>query len=169
MRKAAPRFVLWFTLFLCGLAVAPGTRPVAAQDGVQWQWRGPDRDGVVYFNAPAVWPEKLKLKWRSQVGAGYSSPVISEDKAYIHTRVDAREVVSCLDIKTGKLLWRQSYPAPSIKNSQNAQSEGEGPYSTPVLSRGRLYTLGILAVLSCFDAETGKLIWRRDFSSRITS
>ena len=145
---------MWFLPLLCGLAAAPHSRLVAAQEWTQC--RGPNRDGRVDdFSAPAAWPQKLKLKWRSEVGAGYSSPVVAKGKVHVHTRVAGCEVVSCLDNKTGKILWRKSYPAPSIKNYRNAQSEGEGPYSTPVLSGGRLYTLGVTAILSCFDAETG--------------
>src|SRR5262249_29804280 len=34
--------------------------------------------------------------------------------------------------------------------------------STPVLSNGKLYTLGITGVLSCYDADKGKLKWRRE-------
>jgi outer membrane protein assembly factor BamB len=40
----------------------------------------------------------------------------------------------------------------------------KGPFSTPVLHAGKLYTLGTTAILSCYDARTGALKWRKDFS-----
>jgi outer membrane protein assembly factor BamB len=133
------------------------------------QWRGPQRDGVVKdFVAPVTWPEKLKLVWKTPVGGGYSSPVVSQGKVWLHTRQDETEVVSCLDFNTGKVLWRQSYPSGFNKN-QYATQMGKGPFSTPVLYQGRLYTLGVNALLSCFDATTGTLKWRKDFGVPNTS
>src|ERR671938_134697 len=47
-----------------------------------------------------------------------------------------------------------------------ARGHGKGPKSTPVLMSGKVYTLGITGVLSCHDARTGKLLWRKDFSKQ---
>jgi len=143
------------------------TQIASAQD---WsQWRGPNRDGVVKdFAAPAQWPEKLKLIWKTEVGSGYSSPVVSKDKAWIHTRKGEEETLSCLDLKTGKLLWSKSYPVAFTKN-QYAKEMGKGPNSTPALYDGKIYTLGVTAILSCFDANTGELKWRKDFGAPDTS
>lgn len=133
------------------------------------QWRGPQRDGIVKdFAAPAVWPEKLKLVWKMPVGGGYSSPIVSQGKIWLHSRQGETEVVSCFDYNTGKQLWSQSYPSGFNKN-QYATQMGKGPFSTPVLYQGHLYTLGVSAVLSCFDAATGALKWRKDFGAPNTS
>jgi outer membrane protein assembly factor BamB len=43
---------------------------------------------------------------------------------------------------------------------------GEGPKSTPLFNDGRLYTFGISGVLTCFDAATGAVRWRKDFSKQ---
>lgn len=138
-----------------------------AQDWTQW--RGPQRDGVVTnFAAPAVWPEKLKLLWKTPVGSGYSSPIVFQNKAWVFSRKDDTEVVSCLDLKTGKVLWSQSYGVP-FKQNQYATEMGRGPHSTPMLYQGKLYTLGVNAVLSCFDANTGAVKWRKDFGIPDTS
>jgi len=133
------------------------------------QWRGPTRDGhAVSFTAPAQWPSELKLEWKTEVGGGYSSPVVADGKACVFTRQKDEEVVSCLDVKTGKVLWRAAYPAPFGKN-QYAQRMESGPFSTPVLHAGRLYALGINAVLSSFDAATGTVKWRHDFSRSMST
>lgn len=138
---------------------------ILAQDWTQW--RGEHRDGVVStFTAPAVWPDKLKLKWKTPVGSGYSSPIVAQGKIYLHSRQEEQEVVSCFDLSTGKMVWSKSYPASFTKN-QYAVQMGKGPHSTPVLHAGKLYTLGVTAILSCFDAKTGELKWRKDYSKQV--
>ena len=137
----------------------------SAQD---WnQWRGPTRDGVVppAFATPAIWPESLTPVWKATVGAGYSSPVVSGNTVYLLSRQDEREVVSALDLATGKLLWQDAYDAPYTM-SPPAVRHGPGPKSTPLVANGRLYTFGITETLSCYDAAKGKLIWRKQFSSQ---
>jgi len=37
--------------------------------------------------------------------------------------------------------------------------------STPVIGGGRICAFGISGILSCFDAQTGKPLWRRDFTA----
>ncbi|MBS1809375.1 MAG: PQQ-like beta-propeller repeat protein [Acidobacteria bacterium] len=143
---------------------------VAITNAQDWtQWRGPNRDGgVTNFAAPAIWPEKLKLVWKTPVGGGYSSPIVFKNKAWVFSRQEEKEVISCLDLKSGKILWSQSYGVPFKKN-QYATEMGQGPHSTPVLYQDKLFTLGVNAVLSCFDANTGALKWRKDFGIPNTS
>jgi outer membrane protein assembly factor BamB len=45
-----------------------------------------------------------------------------------------------------------------------ATRHGKGPKSTPIVHDSKLYTLGISGILSCFDARTGDLKWRKGFS-----
>lgn len=145
-----------------------GWLAVHAQD---WpQWRGPRRDGSVSgFAAPAIWPKELKRVWRVPVGAGYSSPVAAAGRIFLHAREGDAEIVTAHDWRTGRTLWRDRYDAPSGKKREYALSEGEGPYSTPLVVDGRLYTLGINATLSCYDAATGRLHWRRDYAGELKS
>ncbi len=147
-------------LLLCilTLALAP---TVFAQD---WpQWRGPRRDGVVTgFTAPATWPAQLKQKWKIQAGAGHSSPIVVGKRIYLHSRVDDNEVVRAVDLDTGKQLWQDSY-AVAYQMNPAATGHGKGPKSTPVVSQGKLYTFGITNVLSCYNAMTGKLLWRKEY------
>lgn len=135
--------------------------PLSAQD---WpQWRGPGRDGRAAGVSLSSFPETLQQVWRKEVGEGHSSPVVVKDRVYLHTREDEQEVVRCLDLATGDTLWEASYPVPYTMHPA-ALSHGKGPKSTPVLQEGFLVTLGITGVLSCFDAATGELVWRKDFS-----
>lgn len=139
-----------------------GMTTVSAQE---WpQWRGPNRDGVLTgFAAPATWPQELTRVWKSPVGGGYSSPIVSGSRIYVHTQQEGKEVISSIDMKSGKTLWSQSYPADFNKN-RYAREMDKGPYSTPLVHDGSLYTLGTTGILSSFDARTGDLKWRKDFS-----
>jgi outer membrane protein assembly factor BamB len=134
----------------------------AAQD---WpQWRGPQRDGLTTLAPRASWPATLKKDWRVEVGEGHSSPVVQDGNVYQFARKGGQEVVTALDLQTGRTLWAQAYEAPYQMNSA-ATSHGPGPKSTPVLAEGRLYTFGISGILSCFEAATGRLLWRKHFGA----
>lgn len=135
-----------------------------AQDWTQW--RGTNRDGAVTgFVAPKVWPEQLKAQWKIQVGVGHASPLVVGKTVYLHSRQGENEVVAAYDLETGKVIWRDSYPVDYTVNMA-ATGHGKGPKSTPVVSSGRLFTLGITGVLSCYDTAKGKLAWRKDFGQR---
>ncbi len=141
------------------LAVLPSTLEA------QWpQWRGPDRDGLSpSVEVPAQWPEKLRSVWRRPLGSGYSSPVVAGSRVYVHTREGDEEVVAALSLENGQELWRQSYSAPFAINRYAREME-KGPYSTPTVDGSSVYTLGVTGVVSRFDAATGELQWRHDFS-----
>jgi RNA polymerase sigma factor (sigma-70 family) len=137
------------------------TQPAAAD----WpQWRGPNRDGVVHGRtAPAKWPRTLKEEWQAPVGKGVASPVVAGGKVYVFTRnKDDAEVLWCLDLQGGKELWRsEPVPAP-YKVGPGEGTADDRPRSTPVVAGGRVFTLGMTGILSCLDAKTGKLLWRKD-------
>ncbi len=156
-------------IIILGLIALVFCGDVSAQD---WPgWRGPNRDGVVAsFTAPKTWPENLKLKWKTPVGEGHSSPVVAGNRVYIQARQGEEEIVSAIDLNTGKTVWSERYAVSYVMNPA-AVSHGKGPKSTPVISGGKLYTLSINGVLSSFDAQTGKLRWRKEFSKdfKVTS
>lgn len=134
----------------------------------QWaEWRGPARDGVVPAAAvPAVWPETLSEGWAVEVGEGYSTPVVSDGRVFVHARRDPDEVVTAFDLATGAPVWSDTHTAPFTKN-QYATSMGKGPNATPLLAGGRLYTFGVSAVLTAYDAASGEVLWRRDYTKDI--
>src|SRR5262245_58128955 len=84
----------------------------------QWpQSREPNRAGLITtFSPPAKWPEKLTQKWKTVIGRGYSSPIVSESKIYVHSSTTDQETVSCLDLNTGKIIWSKNYAATFVKN-----------------------------------------------------
>ncbi|MCA1561983.1 MAG: PQQ-binding-like beta-propeller repeat protein [Acidobacteria bacterium] len=122
------------------------------------QWRGRDRTGVIPASeAPASWPEGVSKGWSVEVGEGYSSPVAAGGKIFVHARHDPDEIVYAIDMASGKVAWQQKYPAPIAKNPY-AKNMAKGPYSTPLVAAGRVYTLGTSAILSAWNASTGALL-----------
>jgi outer membrane protein assembly factor BamB len=136
-----------------------------AQDWTQW--RGPTRDGLVpAANVPASWPDSLRRVWRVEIGEGYSSPIVADGRVFVHSRRDPEEIVTALDLASGKILWQQKYPATFEKNRYATQM-AKGPNATPLVAGNRLFTLGVTGVLTAWDAATGRLLWRNDFSKTV--
>lgn len=131
---------------------------VFAQD---WpQWRGPGRDGKVKdFAAPKEWPDELTLKWKIAVGLGDSTPALVGDKLYVFTRQGEEEVILCLEARSGKELWKEKYAAIAVTGPP---SRHPGPRSSPAVAAGKVVSIGVGGVLSCLDAATGKVLWRKD-------
>jgi RNA polymerase sigma factor (sigma-70 family) len=151
---------------------APAEHPEAASNDAakdnragDWpQWRGPNRDGVVHgVPVPDKWPQTLREEWNVPVGKGVASPVVVGGSIYLLTRQkDDAEIVSCHELQTGKEVWRSDpYPAP-YKIGPGEGNADDRPRSTPAVADGRVCTLGMTGQLSCFDAATGQLLWRRD-------
>ena len=138
---------------LAGVVCLLACGSLGAQDTPQW--RGPNRDGVVRFNEPKKWPEKLTTKWKVPAGEGYASPLFAGGRILQFARQGDDEVAMAIDPESGKILWRQSYPAP-YEPVSSAARHGKGPKSTPLYYDGKLYTFGISGILSSFDAATGK-------------
>jgi len=154
--KPAPLVVLFF------LMVAPA---ISAQEWTQW--RGPTRDGfVAEKNAPANWPEKLDRVWRVEIGEGYSSPVVSAGRAFVHSRRDPQEIVTAINLADGKVLWEQKYEA-GFKKNQYAVEMAKGPHATPLVIGNTVITLGVTGMLNAWDVRTGQRMWTRDFSQLI--
>ena len=124
------------------------------------QWRGINRDSkVTGFKSPAAWPDELKMDWKVTVGFGDATPVLTGNKIYLNTRQGDQEVVLCLDAATGKELWKNQYPSTAVTGPAGSHP---GPRSTPAVAGGKVVTFGASAILSCLDAGTGKVLWRRE-------
>jgi outer membrane protein assembly factor BamB len=146
--------------FIACVAILLGTSLVFAQD---WpQWRGPNRDGrVAGFTAPATWPDQFTQKWKVSVGLGVdSTPALVGGKLYVLARQGSDETILCLDAATGKELWKDKYACPAVTGPSAAIHSG--PRSSPAVADGKVVTLGVTGIVSCLDAASGKLVWRKD-------
>lgn len=140
------------------------------------QWMGPNRDGVwretgIIDKFPEGGPPVL---WRTPIRGGYSGPSIIGDRVFItdkvlnedqHIQVDpfdrtpatSVERVLCLHAGTGEILWKDEYPC------VYTISYAAGPRTTPAFSDGLIYALGAEGDLRCLNAESGKLVWAKNF------
>lgn len=125
------------------------------------QWRGANRDAkATGFVAPAIWPAQLTEKWKVTVGDGVATPAVVGDKVYVFSRQEGEEVVRCLDAGTGNEVWQDKYASEAIGGP--ASRDFPGPRSSPAVADGKVVTLGVQGVLSCYDAANGKVAWRKD-------
>jgi outer membrane protein assembly factor BamB len=143
-------------MLVCVILLVAGS--VLAKD---WpQWRGANRDGKASgFKAPEQWPKELTKKWETTVGSGDATPALVGDRLYVFTRQEDNEVTLCLNADSGKEVWKDKYAAQAVTG---AAARHPGPRSSLVVADGKVVTLGVAGVVSCLDAATGKLIWRKD-------
>ena len=142
------------------------------------QWLGPRRDSVwretgIVKKFPAGGP---KVLWRVRIGPGYTGPAVEGERVYLMDRqaasrentpgnafargvIPGTERVFCLNAKTGALVWEHRY------DCTYTMSYSTGPRCTPVVSGGKVWALGAEGNLHCLDAQTGKVIWSRDFKT----
>jgi outer membrane protein assembly factor BamB len=145
---------------LFSLSFIPGL-PLVAKEELWPGWLGPERNGLVkWFKPPAQWPGEMKPKWSVEVGSGYGSPVVVDGKAFVHSRQGDKEMVRALEIDSGKVLWTKGYLVP-FKIGGGGERHGKSPKANPSYSDGRLFTTSISGILSAWDAESGKLLWRK--------
>ena len=142
-----------------------GAQSASAQD---WsQWRGPSRDGIVSAAViPKQWPASTKRAWAVEIGEGYSSPVVANGRVFLHSRRDPEEIVTAIDLATGRVVWQQKYGAAFSKN-QYATAMAKGPNSTPIVDGNRLFTLGVTGILTAWNVADGSTVWRQDYSASI--
>lgn len=156
MRHSACQLLLTFCLGL----------PSAASEVFWPGWLGPHRDGRVdYFDPPAEWPKSVEKDWSLVVGEGSSMPIVAEGRVYQHGRINGEEVVFAIDLDSGKVIWRDSYPV-RYRISHFGERHGDGPLSNPAWADDRLFTLSVTNILSAWNANSGELLWRKDYTKR---
>lgn len=148
--------------------------------GNDWaKWRGPEQDGVSSEkNLPEKWsPDGENLAWASPVG-GMSCPIVMDGRVYIFSRIGevpagegdtatvdpgpkTQEALTCMDEKTGKILWQHL----------NNMFQTDAPFhrlgwSSPVgdPETGNVYGMGTQCTLVCCDGKTGKLVWHHQMT-----
>jgi outer membrane protein assembly factor BamB len=160
----APTVMKRFITIVSGLVFITLAVSAGAQD---WpQWRGPNRDAkVAGFAAPKSWPDQLHQQWKIEVGVADATPALVGDRLYVFSRQDGEELTQCLDAASGKQIWMDKYPT---KAPTGGAAQHPGPRSSPTVGEGKVVTLGVRGDLSCLDAATGKVIWRKhDFPGQL--
>jgi len=125
-------------------------------------WRGLNRDAV--WEAPGIVEkfdsDEIDILWSTPIGPGYSGPTVSRGKVYVTDRVERpsqAERVLCFDKLTGEQIWVHQYDC--IYENVGYQA---GPRASVIIRDGKAYSLGTMGHLFCFDAGTGRVLWKRD-------
>jgi outer membrane protein assembly factor BamB len=143
-------------LFL-SLAVVLACHTAGAAD---WpQFRGPNASGIGDGKPPVEFGPTQNLLWKTPVGSGLSSPVISKGRIFLTDFDRATKQLStlCIDEGTGKILWRQTIAPAEI---EKVHQIGSPAAPTPVTDGERVYVyFGSYGLLS-YDFD-GKLLWER--------
>lgn len=151
-----------FIFLFCTILFATGIINNGVISAQEWsQFRGSDREcRAAGFKVPAAWPQELMQQWKITVGSGDATPAMIGKNIYTHTRQGDEEIIRCIDGSTGQEIWKSSYPAPAVTGP--AASAHPGPRSSPAGSDGKIVTFGATGILTCLDAASGKILWRKE-------
>lgn len=107
--------------------------------------------------------------WSVDVGEAVASPALAGGRVYVFTRQGGDEVVTCLDEGNGKEVWKEKYAAEEVRfpaSGFKGKQSFKGPRSSPAVGEGKVCTLGVAGTVSCLDAASGKVVWRKETKSR---
>jgi hypothetical protein len=124
--------------------------------GEQWsQFRGPNGTGVsTTTGLPDTFGPAKNVIWKTELPAGHSSPVLTDDRLFVTAHTSDKLLVMCLDRKTGKILWQREAPRAQQGRLQNVN----GPASpSPVTDGSNVYV---------FFQDYGMLSYDRDGKER---
>lgn len=142
--------------------VATSTTPTLKRDATAAdypQFLGPHRDGRL--DGPALQTDWTahppEILWRQAIGAAWSGFSVVGERALTLEQEGELECVTCYELTTGKLLWKQTNPG-----RYATAIAGEGPRTTPTIVGDRVFTFGATGVLRCLGLATGEPHWTRD-------
>jgi outer membrane protein assembly factor BamB len=125
-------------------------------------WRGPDGDGTSKeTDLPVRWDSVNNVVWKIPVpGAGYSSPVVWEDRLFITTaiRETQEKDLLCYNARTGELIWQKTVVKSELERIHNDNSYASGTPATD----GRLVYVSFLdgedVVVAAYNFS-GNQVW----------
>lgn len=158
MQKIDNYFSMKYPLFLSILlSIIACSQNVHSQNIAQW--RGQNRDGIYPGNnLLKIWPEVgPKLLWLAEeIGNGYGSPAITDDKLFINGETDSISQVFAFNLD-GKLIWKTPNGPEFFGNGFSASFPGSR--STPTVYDNLVYICSGMGRIACIEAATGKEKW----------
>ena len=139
------------------------------------RWRGIACDGIsTEIDWSCEWPASGPVRvWERAIGIGFSSVAVRGKRLYTMGSIaddredtpaqpnasDRKDVIWCLDARSGEVIWTHKYAAELV----DIEHEG-GPSATPTIHGNRGYTVSKQGHFVCFDAETGAALWTHDLT-----
>ena len=151
---------------LLAATLAGGFSPVAsgAAAADPWPgWLGPNRDG----HSPDTgllkqWPDAgPKLLWKvDNLGAGWSSVAVANDRIYITGNSAEQQMLLCFDLN-GRPVWKV------VQGPKCSHQNYPGARSTPTVDGDRICVTGGEGLVTCHKASTGEILWKREMVSEM--
>jgi len=107
---------------------------------------------------PDQFDTPTKLRWRSSVDSGQSSPIVSNGRIFLTTyRATNRELATvAIDENSGKILWKQKASAERIEEIHPTM--GSPAAATPACDGERVFVFFGSCGLICYDLD-GRKLW----------
>jgi outer membrane protein assembly factor BamB len=144
-----------FPVFVANVLLLSAITPAG---GADWPWfRGIHHDGK--STEDIVWPKTGPKKiWSLNVGIGHSALSVAGNMAFTMGNTDATDTVVAIDVSTGKIVWKYSYPC----NEKVGIKNYDGPFATPSVADGVVYTVSRKGDVFAFKAKDGTILWTRN-------
>lgn len=153
---------------------------VQTRDSDWPQFRGPTGQGISNDKGlPLTWSETKNIVWKVELpGAGTSSPIVLGERIFltcysgykvpgrpVGSQEDLKRSVTCLDRKSGKLLWNTEVESKLPEQAIIREEHGYAS-STPVADGEKVYAFFGKSGVFAFD-HAGKQLWQADVGSRL--
>lgn len=101
------------------------------------------------------WPSSgPPVLWVKELGEGYSSFAIWDNRAATMYQSASEQIVVCLDLQSGRTLWEHRCGWPYERGGRYP-----GPRATPTYSNGRVYFCTADGQVGCLESTTGRRLW----------
>jgi outer membrane protein assembly factor BamB len=136
---------------------------VGAHGGDWPRLLGPNHDcKAALEDASGFWSDGgLKKEWEFPKGKGWAAPAVVGERVLLFHRLEREEVLECLNLNSGKSLWRVAYDAPY----RDRYGSGDGSRTGPVVVGDKVWIFGITGLLHCIDLKSGRVVWKRDLGA----
>ena len=126
--------------------------------GADWpSFRGPSQNGI--SSEAIAWPKAGPRQiWKINVGIGHSAVSVVGNRAYTMGNANETDTVYAIDVDTGRIVWTHSYPC----NEKVGIKDYDGPFATPAVAGGVVYTVSRKGDVFALDADDGTVIWQRN-------
>lgn len=158
--------LLWMVLITGELVGAADLHPSFEHPS---GWRG-DGTGLYPTASPVLkWSTNENILWKTEVGAGQSSPVLAGQRLFITVEPD---LLLCLDAETGKELWRKRHQISDLPEDQKPKEPPTSRYGdispTPVSDGQRVWVFVGTGIVACYDLD-GTRRWLKGFDLPLTT
>lgn len=157
-----------------GTAAQDNAPPASGEAGPSGQhpvgWRGNGSGRYPSAQPAAKWSAKENILWKTEVGAGSSSPIIVGERLFITAEPD---LLICLDADSGRELWRKAHKTSDFPAALNSRtpvrpSEHGNATPTPVSDGKHVWAFFGTGIVACHDLN-GQCRWANWFDLRQTT